>query len=77
MEDEACRSHGAADVRCRRGGSVRQALEDARAISGCISPRELTTEFIVPSVFNRAVVQRVAAEVRQAAIKAWVARKQG
>jgi malate dehydrogenase (oxaloacetate-decarboxylating) len=47
----------------------------ARAIARCISPRELSAEYIVPSVFNRQVVERVAAAVRQAALKAGVARK--
>jgi malate dehydrogenase (oxaloacetate-decarboxylating) len=67
---------GALDVRARQiTESMKQAA--ARAIARCISPRELTTEYIVPSVFNRAVVQRVAEQVRQAAIKAGVARKRG
>ncbi len=66
---------GALDVRARRiTESMKQAA--ARAIAGCISPRELSPEYIVPSVFNREVVRRVAAAVRQAAVKAGVARKQ-
>jgi malic enzyme len=32
----------------------------ARAIAACIAPRELSAEYIVPSVFNRQVVQRAA-----------------
>ena len=47
----------------------------ARAIAGCITPRELSAEYIVPSVFNRQVVQRVAAAVQRAALQAGVARK--
>jgi malate dehydrogenase (oxaloacetate-decarboxylating) len=47
----------------------------ARAIAGCISPGELSAEYIVPSVFNREVVQRVADAVKRAAIKSGVARK--
>ena len=44
-------------------------LAAAHAIAGCIAPRELSAEYIVPSVFNRQVVQRVAAAVQRAAIK--------
>jgi len=47
----------------------------ARAIAGCIGATELSPEYIVPSVFNREVVQRVAEAVRRAAHKAGVARK--
>ena len=47
----------------------------AHAIAGCISPRELNAEYIVPSVFNRDVVQRVADAVQRAAIKTGVARR--
>ena len=47
----------------------------ARAIADCIAPRELSAEYIVPSVFNRQVVQRVAAAVQRAALQAGVARK--
>ena len=47
----------------------------ARAIAESITPRELSAEYIVPSVFNRQVVQRVAAAVQQAALRAGVARK--
>jgi malate dehydrogenase (oxaloacetate-decarboxylating) len=43
-------------------------LAAAQAIAGCISPRELNPEYIVPSVFNREVVQRVADAVQQAAV---------
>ncbi len=65
---------GALDVRARQiTESMKQAA--ARAIAWCIAPRELSPEYIVPSVFNRAVVQRVAAAVRRAAVQAGVARK--
>ena len=47
----------------------------ARAIANCIGPREVSAEYIVPSVFNRQVVQRVAAAVQRAALQAGVARK--
>ncbi len=65
---------GALDVRARQiTESMKQAA--ARAIAGCISPAELSPEYIVPSVFNRQVVHRVAGAVRQAAVKAGVAGK--
>ncbi len=65
---------GALDVRATQiTESMKQAA--ARAIAQCISPNELSAEYIVPSVFNRQVVQRVAAAVRLAATRAGVARK--
>jgi len=65
---------GALDVRARQiTEGMKQAA--ARAIAGCIAPAELSTEYIVPSVFNREVVKRVAEAVKRAAIKAGVARK--
>ena len=65
---------GALDVRATQiTESMKQAA--ARAIAQCITPRELSAEYIVPSVFNRQVVQRVAAAVQRAANQAGVARK--
>jgi malate dehydrogenase (oxaloacetate-decarboxylating) len=65
---------GALDVRAAQiTESMKQAA--ARAIAQCITPRELSTEYIVPSVFNRQVVQRVAAAVQRAALQGGVARK--
>jgi malate dehydrogenase (oxaloacetate-decarboxylating) len=65
---------GALDVRSTQiTESMKQAA--ARAIADCIAPRELSAEYIVPSVFNRQVVQRVAAAVQRAALRAGVARK--
>ncbi len=65
---------GALDVRATQiTESMKQAA--AHAIAGCIAPSELSFEYIVPSVFNRQVVQRVAAAVQRAALKAGVARK--
>jgi malate dehydrogenase (oxaloacetate-decarboxylating) len=65
---------GALDVRARRINEPMK-LAAAQAIAGCIARRELSPEYIVPSVFNREVVQRVAAAVTAAAIKTGVARK--
>jgi len=65
---------GALNVRARQiTESMKQAA--AKAIAGCIGQRELSPEYIVPSVFNREVVQRVADAVERAAIKAGVARR--
>jgi malate dehydrogenase (oxaloacetate-decarboxylating) len=50
-------------------------LAAARAIAACIAPAELSPEYIVPSVFNREVVKRVAKAVAAAAIKSGIARK--
>ena len=65
---------GALDVRARR---ITEEMKHAaaRAIAGCIGASELSPEYIVPSVFNREVVRRVAQAVERAAIKGGVARK--
>jgi malate dehydrogenase (oxaloacetate-decarboxylating) len=65
---------GALDVRARR---ITEDMKHAaaKAIASCIGPGELSPEYIVPSVFNREVVRRVADAVKRAAIKAGVARK--
>jgi malate dehydrogenase (oxaloacetate-decarboxylating) len=65
---------GALNVRARRINEAMQ-LAAAHAIAGCIKANELSPEYIVPSVFNRDVVKRVAAAVTAAAIKSRVARK--
>jgi malate dehydrogenase (oxaloacetate-decarboxylating) len=44
-------------------------LAAARAIASCVSPHELAPDHIVPSVFNQAVVQRVAAAVKKAYLR--------
>ena len=65
---------GALDVRARQ---ITEAMKQAAAlaIAKCIAPRELSPEYIVPSVFNRQVVRNVAAAVRRAAIAGGVAQK--
>jgi malate dehydrogenase (oxaloacetate-decarboxylating) len=65
---------GALDVRARRVNEAMK-LAAARAIAACIAPAELSPEYIVPSVFNREVVKRVAKAVAAAAIKSGIARK--
>jgi malate dehydrogenase (oxaloacetate-decarboxylating) len=44
----------------------------AEAIAGVIPPEELSADYIVPSVFNAEVAQRVAAAVAEAASPALV-----
>jgi malate dehydrogenase (oxaloacetate-decarboxylating) len=65
---------GALNVRARKITEGMK-LAAAHAIADCISPHELNPEYIVPSVFNREVAQRVADAVQKAAIKAGVARR--
>ncbi|HTS16694.1 MAG TPA: NAD-dependent malic enzyme [Verrucomicrobiae bacterium] len=42
-------------------------LAAAKAIASCITPDELSEEYIIPSVFNKQIVRRVARAVEQAA----------
>jgi malate dehydrogenase (oxaloacetate-decarboxylating) len=65
---------GALNVRARRI-TEEMKLAAAHAIATCISPAELSPEYIVPSVFNRGVVQRVAAAVQAAAAQGGVSGK--
>jgi len=57
---------GAVDIVASDTKGMTQAA--VHAIADCIAPRELTAEYIVPSVFNRELVQRVAAAVQRAAL---------
>jgi malate dehydrogenase (oxaloacetate-decarboxylating) len=50
-------------------------LAAARAIASVISEDELHEEYVIPSVFNKAVVERVAAAVAEAAIRTGVAQR--
>ena len=50
-------------------------LAAARAIAGVIPEAELGPEYIVPSVFNRAVAPAVADAVAAAAIESGIARR--
>jgi len=65
---------GALNVRARRVNEAMQ-LAAARAIAGCIGPRQLHAEYIVPSVFNKDVVKAVASAVERVALKTGVARR--
>ncbi|MGO9610563.1 MAG: malic enzyme-like NAD(P)-binding protein, partial [Verrucomicrobiia bacterium] len=57
---------GALDARARAITEPMK-LAAAKAIAGCITPDELSEEYIIPSVFNKQVVRRVARAVEQAA----------
>ena len=50
-------------------------LAAARAIAAVIGEEELHEEYVIPSVFNKAVVEQVAAAVAEAAVETGVARK--
>ncbi len=65
---------GALDVRARRITETMK-LAAAQALANCIRANELSVEYIIPSVFNREVVLKVAQAVRRAARQAGVARK--
>ncbi len=64
---------GALDVRAR-AITPGMRLAAAEALAQVIQPDELSEEYIIPSVFNRAVVPAVAAAVAQAATNEGVAR---
>jgi len=65
---------GALNVRARCVNEAMK-LAAAEAIAGCIEHKDLSPEYIIPSVFNRDVAQRVAAAVSAAAMKTGVARR--
>ena len=65
---------GALDARARDINEAMK-LAAARAIAGCISPDELSEEYIIPSVFNKQISRRVARAVEAAAYTSGVADK--
>jgi malate dehydrogenase (oxaloacetate-decarboxylating) len=65
---------GALDVRAREINEEMK-VAAAQALAGTIGERELSPDYIVPSVFNRAVAPAVAAAVALAAEETGVARK--
>ncbi len=65
---------GALDVRASAINEEMK-LAAARAIAGVIGDDELHAEYIVPSVFNRRVVEAIAASVADAAVATGVARR--
>ena len=66
---------GALDVRAR-GIDEAMKLAAARAIAGVIPESDLGPEYIIPSVFNRAVAPAVADAVAAAAIESGIARRE-
>jgi len=65
---------GALDVRATTVNEEMK-LAAAEAIAGCIEEKELSSEYIIPSVFDRRVVDRVAKDVSRAAVESGVARR--
>jgi len=65
---------GALNVRASRINEEMK-LAAAHAIANCVPKAQLNPEYIVPSVFNREVVQNVSAAVQEAAIHTGVAKK--
>jgi malate dehydrogenase (oxaloacetate-decarboxylating) len=65
---------GALDVRASEI-NVEMELAAARAIADAIADDELAADYVIPSVFNRAVAPTVAAAVAAAAQRTGVARK--
>jgi malate dehydrogenase (oxaloacetate-decarboxylating) len=65
---------GALDVRAAEV-TTEMELAASHAIAAVIPPGELATDYVVPSVFNRAVAPAVARAVAEAAEQVGVARK--
>lgn len=63
---------GALDARARDINEAMK-LAAARAIAGCVGEDELSEDYIIPSVFNKQVVRRVARAVASAARQSGVA----
>ncbi len=66
---------GALDVRAATI-TPEMTLAAARALAGVISDDELHADYIIPSVFNRRVVEAIAGAVADAAVRGGVARRQ-
>ncbi|MCA9429227.1 MAG: NAD-dependent malic enzyme [Candidatus Omnitrophica bacterium] len=65
---------GALDVRAREINEEMK-LAAAKAIAGTLRVGELSEDYIIPSVFNKAVVRHVAEAVAKAAVETGVARR--
>jgi len=52
-------------------------LAAANAIAGCIDEKDLSEDYIVPSVFNKQVVRKVSLAVKNAAYESGVAKRPG
>ncbi len=66
---------GALDVKATKMTSGMR-LAAAEALASVIPPEELSEEYLIPSVFNRAVVPAIATAVAYEAIRAGVARRE-
>ncbi|MCC6126473.1 MAG: NAD-dependent malic enzyme [Pirellulales bacterium] len=66
---------GMFDVRARRVAQEMK-IAAARAIAGVIEPKELTADYIIPSVFDRRVAPAVAKAVAKAAHESGVAHRE-
>ncbi|MGE5676060.1 MAG: NAD-dependent malic enzyme [Mycobacterium leprae] len=66
---------GALNCRARQINDAMK-LAAAKAIASVIAPEELSSEYIIPSVFNKKVVELVAAAVEQAAYDTGMARRE-
>jgi malate dehydrogenase (oxaloacetate-decarboxylating) len=51
-------------------------LDAAHAIASCVNPQELREDYIIPSIFDRQVREKVAKAVQEAAIRTHVARRE-
>jgi malate dehydrogenase (oxaloacetate-decarboxylating) len=65
---------GLLDIRAR-GVNDEMKIAAARAIASIIRPGELTEDYVIPSVFDRRVVEAVADGVARAARRTGVARR--
>lgn len=65
---------GALNVRAR-GINDEMKLAAAEAIAGLVTPDQVSDEYIIPSIFDKRVVEAVASAVEQAAYKTGMARK--
>lgn len=65
---------GALDARARDINEEMK-LAAAQAIAGCVPDDQLSTQYIIPSVFNRQVVKAVSRAVSDAAVATGVARR--
>jgi malate dehydrogenase (oxaloacetate-decarboxylating) len=65
---------GALDVRARRVNEAMK-LAAARALAAVVKPKELSADYILPSIFNPEVAKNVASAVSRAAIATGMARR--
>jgi malate dehydrogenase (oxaloacetate-decarboxylating) len=66
---------GVLDCRARTINSD-MLLDAAHAIASCVNPHELREDYIIPSIFDRQVREKVAKAVHEAAVRTGVARRE-